>query len=100
VKYRKRFQEEYGPDPSVQDPVNKPGLVVSFDKSSLTVLITDSWYKVFAGNVDDCFRIGIGVTSKQLKLYSEFYHSDILVASPLGLRTVIGGEGWVSSCGV
>ncbi|XP_065911888.1 U3 small nucleolar RNA-associated protein 25 homolog [Dysidea avara] len=77
VRYRKRFQEEYGPDPSVQDPANKP----------------DSWYKIFAGNVDDCFRIGIGVTSKQLKLYSEFYHSDILVASPLGLRTVIGGEG-------
>jgi len=55
---------------------------------------------MFAGNVDDCFRIGIGVTSKQLKLYSEFYHSDILVASPLGLRTVIGGEGSVGTCGV
>ena len=53
----------------------------------------DSWYKIFAGNIDDCFRLGIAVTNKQLKLYSEFYHSDILVASPLGLRTIIGGEG-------
>ena len=48
---------------------------------------------MFAGNVDDHFRIGIGVAKKTLKLYSKFYGSDIILASPLGLRTLIGAEG-------
>ncbi|XP_064489591.1 U3 small nucleolar RNA-associated protein 25 homolog [Ornithodoros turicata] len=47
----------------------------------------------FAGNTDDSFRIGIRLAGKTLRLYSEFYFSDIIVASPLGLRTVIGAEG-------
>ena len=95
MSYRKRFQEEYGPDSSEKEPVNKPGnLLLRYClKFKILYFCIESWYKIFAGNIDDCFRLGIGITSKQLKLYSEFYHSDILVASPLGLRTIIGGEG-------
>jgi len=33
------------------------------------------------------------VTRTGLNLYSNFYSSDILVASPLGLRRIIGAEG-------
>ena len=28
-----------------------------------------------------------------MRLYSDFYHSDVIVTSPLGLRTVLGAEG-------
>jgi U3 small nucleolar RNA-associated protein 25 len=35
----------------------------------------------------------MSVSKKTLKLYTEFYSSDIIIASPLGLRTVIGEEG-------
>ncbi|XP_012535576.1 digestive organ expansion factor homolog [Monomorium pharaonis] len=45
------------------------------------------------GNLDDKFKIGMALTKKTLKLYTNFYSSDILIGSPLGLRRVIGAEG-------
>ncbi|XP_060594439.1 U3 small nucleolar RNA-associated protein 25 homolog [Ruditapes philippinarum] len=47
----------------------------------------------FEGSIDDYFRIGISVAKKTLKLYTKFYAADIILASPLGLRTLIGSEG-------
>lgn len=47
----------------------------------------------FQGNINDTFNIGIAITKKTLKLYSKFYSSDIIIASPLALRRLIGAEG-------
>ncbi|KAL2503275.1 Digestive organ expansion factor [Forsythia ovata] len=41
-------------------------------------------------NNNDHFMIGIKFTKKSTRLYSDFYSSDIIVASPLGLITKIG----------
>jgi len=48
--------------------------------------------EVFKGNIDDSFRVGAKVNRKQVKLFSEFYSADLIVASPLGLRTSIEKE--------
>ena len=48
--------------------------------------------EIFRGNIDDSFRVGMKVTRKSLKLYSEFYQSDLIIASPLGLRMSIEKE--------
>ncbi|KAJ3216012.1 rRNA-binding ribosome biosynthesis protein utp25 [Dinochytrium kinnereticum] len=53
----------------------------------------DDFKEDFAGNIDDCFRIGVKFSRKHLKLFSDFFSSDVIIASPLGLRLVIEKEG-------
>lgn len=53
----------------------------------------EDYEQMFGGNTEDTFRLGISLTKKSMKLYAPFYSSDILIASPLGLRLIIGAPG-------
>uniref|UniRef100_A0A8C8SDD1 U3 small nucleolar RNA-associated protein 25 homolog n=1 Tax=Pelusios castaneus TaxID=367368 RepID=A0A8C8SDD1_9SAUR len=78
VSNKKRFKGEFGSDPDEKPPnLKRP----------------EDYEAVFAGNIDDHFRIGIAILQKSMRLYAPFYSSDIIIASPLGLRTIIGAEG-------
>lgn len=50
----------------------------------------DDFIELMAGNADDCFRMGIRVNRQNVKLFAPFETSDIIVASPLGLKLVLG----------
>ncbi|KAL6488088.1 hypothetical protein MHYP_G00047140 [Metynnis hypsauchen] len=78
VSNKKRFKDEFGEDPNARPPkLHRP----------------DDYNAMFSGNVDDHFRIGLSILKRSMRLYSPFYSSDIIIASPLGLRTLLGVEG-------
>ena len=76
VSNKKRFDQEYRALPPSKGSKFKP----------------QDFNETFEGDCDDDFKIGIGVTKSSLKLYTDFYSSDIIIASPLGLKLVIGDE--------
>ncbi|XP_068436625.1 U3 small nucleolar RNA-associated protein 25 homolog [Clinocottus analis] len=78
VGNKKRFKGEFGEEADDKPPnLQRP----------------DDYRAIFSGNVDDHFKIGLSVVRSSIRLYSPFYSSDIIIASPLGLRTVLGAEG-------
>ncbi|CAG0893063.1 unnamed protein product [Cyprideis torosa] len=51
------------------------------------------WQKTFTGNTDDAFFLSVSVTKKSLKLFAPASTTDILIASPLGLKGLAGMKG-------
>lgn len=78
IEERERFFREFGSAATEDD--NDDG------KTS-----KPSDYKaLFGGNNNDHFMFGVKFTRRSIRLYGDFYSSDMIIASPLGLVTKIG----------
>lgn len=60
-----------------------------YEESSPLLTKPDDFKHMFKGNTNDFFSVGLKFTRKAVKLYSSFYNSDILVASPIGLSMIL-----------
>ena len=78
VEFKKRFEEDYGPLEMTEED-----RVAAENKGP-------EWSAQFEGNHDDNFLLGLNFSRRCFKMYADFYKSDIIVASPLGLKRVIG----------
>lgn len=78
IMHYKRFLDEFGGE-SLHFPKKNPK--------------PEDYEETFAGNSDDTFRVGISFTRKCMRLYTDFYSSDVLIVSPLGLRMIVGAPG-------
>ena len=79
IKNKSRFEDEFG--------VGEEDELVS-ERERIALSMKPNQHKVlFDGNCDDHFRLGIKMTRGSIRLFTDFYDSDILVASPLALST-------------
>ncbi|KAL3233402.1 U3 small nucleolar RNA-associated protein 25 [Nakaseomyces bracarensis] len=78
-------------DKSGLDQVDKKGKFKDqfYDSSFPPNSKPKSFQHVFKGNTNDFFVLGVKFTRKAIKLYSNFYQSDIIVCSPLGLQMIV-----------
>ena len=56
VSYRKRFEREYGSDAEIERAKKEKNRPVDFKR-------------IFSGNTDECFRIGISFLTKEIGKY-------------------------------
>ena len=74
VHHRKRFVEYFLPaDRNMEPHPQKPA----------------DYNALFHGSTDDTFYICLKMAQRALKLYADPYDSDVIIASPLGLRSMI-----------
>ncbi|KAI0977828.1 hypothetical protein GJ496_002699 [Pomphorhynchus laevis] len=82
VGQREKFELEFGAITMKQQCTDQ----------SLKRFKPELFHELFQGCTDDHFRLGICVNRNSVKLFVPFYKADIIIASPLGIRTMTQGK--------
>ncbi len=95
IQNKQRFLDEYGGDDDEEEEGHNPTTRALRSKPA-------DHRALFHGNTDDHLRLGIKITRGAVRLYTDFYDSDIIVASPIALVTMFEEQGpasfdWASS---
>lgn len=93
-----RFEEEFGYLPDADQPTGEDQATGRLSEKEGSGAVedgigrNDELYRYLFENKDndDEFKLGIQLTKLGMNLYSSFDNSDVIVASPLGLRRAMG----------
>lgn len=103
IENEAKFRDEYGPIPT-QEESDK---LIHDRRRTVQKAKGNEWLELFGDGVnsDDDFKIGLSMSNAKktgkkqknsqgihVKLFSDFYHSDIIIASPIGLRMIVNDE--------
>ncbi|KAH9774287.1 U3 small nucleolar RNA-associated protein [Citrus sinensis] len=90
VEHIDRFCDEFGTKKEEEDKDDDDASqnIRGTRKSNSQKSKPSDYQILFGGNNDDNFSIGIKFTRKSIKLYNDFYTSDMIVASPINLHQV------------
>eukprot|EP01071_Lankesteria_metandrocarpae_P013004 Lankesteria_metandrocarpae@DN652_c0_g1_i1.p2 len=80
VVLKNRFIREYGPDVTTDEEISR--------RERMRRTKSRDFLHLFEGNCDQDFTMGIQVRATVLRLYADLRDSDIIVASPVGLKNV------------
>ncbi|KAH9774282.1 U3 small nucleolar RNA-associated protein [Citrus sinensis] len=88
VEHIDRFCDEFGTKKEEEDKDDDDASqnIRGTRKSNSQKSKPSDYQILFGGNNDDNFSIGIKFTRKSIKLYNDFYTSDMIVASPINLH--------------
>ncbi|KAA3490166.1 digestive organ expansion factor-like protein [Gossypium australe] len=86
VEHIDRFYKDFGSEEVSSDEEEEQSKNAKTKKPSKP----SDHQSLFKGDTRDDFMIGIKFTRKTIKLYGDFYSSDVIVASPLELMTKFG----------
>lgn len=75
-----RFKNDFGLPEGTVDKLAQPEALSKYPADHV---------ETFKGNIDDNFRLGAKLTRKSWRIFSQFYDSDVIMATPLGLRLAI-----------
>lgn len=95
IQNKQRFLDEYTlADDEEDNDMDAHAATTSMDPATRALRNKPADHRArFSGNTDDHFRLGIKITRGAVRLYTDFFDSDIVVASPIALVTMLEEQG-------
>ncbi|KAK9793740.1 hypothetical protein WJX73_006953 [Symbiochloris irregularis] len=91
IQHKQRFMDEFG-EQQEEEADEMDEKAAKRKRQQKERLDSVRHGRLLDGNTDDFFRIGIKFTRGSVRLFVDFYDADVIVASPLGLATLLNDD--------